>query len=180
MRRTDYDLCRIFGCLAVLMIHAGAEIYHELPLGSAAFHAVNFISTAVRGGVPLFFMLSGAIFLSRPELDPERLFRRHVLRLAGIFCVWSLLYAVLRVLTGSLAMGREFFYTVVAGHYHLWFLPAMILCYLFLPAAHAALHRGGLDPRWLLGLFLFLGIFLANCNLTPDPAPILQIGRAHV
>ncbi len=179
MRRTDYDLCRIFGCLAVLMIHAGAEIYHELPLGSAAFHAVNFISTAVRGGVPLFFMLSGAIFLSRPELDPERLFRRHVLRLAGIFCVWSLLYALLRVLTGSLAMGREFFYTVVAGHYHLWFLPAMILCYLFLPAAHAALHRGGLDPRWLLGLFLFLGIFLANCNLTPDPAPILHRFTLH-
>ena len=41
MRKTELDLCRIFGCLAVLMIHAGADIYHELPLESFSFAAVN-------------------------------------------------------------------------------------------------------------------------------------------
>ena len=67
MRRTELDICRVLGCLAVLVIHAGAEIYHDLPLDSAGFAAVNFLSTAVRGGVPLFFMLSGALLLSREE-----------------------------------------------------------------------------------------------------------------
>lgn len=173
MRRTELDLCRIFGCLAVLMIHAGADIYHEVPLGSWAFVLLNLISTAVRGGVPLFFMLSGALFLARPELDLRRFLIRHPLRITGIYYLWSLFYALLRVAGGSLTFGRDFVMAVVAGHYHMWFLPAMALCYLFLPAVHAAIHRGGLDGRYLTGLFLGLGIALANCNLTPDPAPIL-------
>ena len=173
MRRTELDLCRIFGCLAVLMIHAGADIYHETPLQSASFAALNFISTAVRGGVPLFFMLSGALFLSRPTLNIRRLLLRHALRLTGLYYLWSLLYALLRLAGGSLDPGPDFFYAVVAGHYHLWFLPAMVLCYLFFPPVHAALHSGGLDGRYLLGLFFGLGLLMVNLNLTPDPAPLL-------
>ena len=174
MRRGELDLCRILGCLAVLVIHAGAEIYHELPLESASFAAVNFISTAVRGGVPLFFMLSGVLLLGREELELKHFFRRHILRLTGIFCLWSLLYALLRLAIGSLHGAREFFMALVSGHYHLWFLPAMVLCYLFMPPVHAALHGKKLDGRYLVALFLFLGIILANCNLTPDPAYILN------
>lgn len=174
MRRTELDLCRIFGCLAVLVIHAGAEIYHELPLESASFAAVNFISTAVRGGVPLFFMLSGALLLGREELDIKRFFRRHVLYLAGIFCLWSLVYALLRLAGSAFLNAHAFFMALAGGHYHLWFLPAMLLCYLFLPVVHAALHGKTLDGRYLVGLFLFLGIALANCNLTPDPAYVLH------
>ena len=98
MRKTELDLCRIFGCLAVLMIHAGADIYNELPLESFSFAAVNFLSTAVRGGVPLFFMLTGALFLTRPTLDLRRMLVRHALRLTGLFYLWSLFYAALRAL----------------------------------------------------------------------------------
>lgn len=173
MRRTELDLCRIFGCLAVLMIHTGADIYHEIPLQSFSFAAVNFISTAVRGGVPLFFMLSGALFLSRLKLDIRRLLVHHALRLTGLYYLWSLLYALLRLASGGLSFGPEFFHAVVAGHYHLWFLPAMVLCYLFFPPVHAAVHGGGLDGRYLLGLFFGLGILMVNLNLTPDPAPVL-------
>ena len=174
MRRTELDLCRILGCLMVLMIHAGADIYHEIPLNGAAFRVINLLSTAVRGGVPLFFMLTGALFLTRPTLDLRRMLVRHALRLTGLFYLWSLLYAALRALGGGFATTRDFFFALMAGHYHLWFLPAMVLCYLFLPVVHAAIHRGGLDGRYLLGLFFFLGIFLANCNLTPDTAPVLN------
>ncbi len=173
MRRTELDLCRIFGCLAVLMIHVGADIYHAVPLGSLSFILLNLISTAVRGGVPLFFMLSGALFLPRDSLDCGHMLRR-ALRLTGLFYLWSLLYALLRLAGGSFEDARAFFYAVAAGHYHLWFLPAMVICYLFFPPVHAALHHGGLDRRWLLGLFFFLGLVMANCNLTPDPAPILN------
>ena len=174
MRRAELDLCRILGCLAVLVIHAGAEVYHALPLESASFAAVNFLSTAVRGGVPLFFMLSGALLLGREELALPRFFRRHVLRLMALFCLWSLFYALLRLLSGAFSSAGDFFMALVGGHYHLWFLPAMVLCNLFLPVVHAALHRGGLDERYPVGLFLFLGIVLANCNLTPDPAYVLH------
>ena len=173
MRRTELDICRLLGCLAVLVIHAGSEVYHELPLESAGFAAFNFVSTAVRGGVPLFFMLSGALLLSREEMDLRHMLVRHALYLTGIYYLWSLIYALLRLATGGLSGGRPFFTAIVRGHYHLWFLPAMVLCYLFMPVVHGAIHGKKLDGRYPVALFLFLGIFLANCNLTPDPAPIL-------
>ena len=173
MRRTEYDLCRLLGCLAVLVIHTGSEVYHVLSLEGADFAVYNFISTAVRGGVPLFFMLSGALLLSREEMDLRHMLVRHALYLTGIFYLWSLLYALLRLATGGLSGAGAFLTAVVTGHYHLWFLPAMVLCYLFMPVVHAAIHGKKLDSRYLVGLFLFLGIFLANCNLTPDPAPLL-------
>ena len=174
MRRTELDLCRILGCLMVLMIHAGADIYHEIPLNGAAFRVINLLSTAVRGGVPLFFMLSGALFLARPKLDIRRLLVHNALRLTALYYIWSLLYALLRAATGGLSFGPLFFYAVVAGHYHLWFLPAMALCYLFFPPVHAALHDGRLDGKYLLGLFFGLSLLMTNFNLTPDPAPILN------
>ena len=63
MRRTELDLCRVFACLLILMIHAAADIYHALPLPGAAFFAVTFLSTLSRAGLPLFpkgmFSVSG-------------------------------------------------------------------------------------------------------------------------
>jgi len=173
MRRTELDLCRVFACLLILMIHAAADIYHELPLPGAAFFAVTFLSTLSRAGLPLFFMLTGTLLLTREKLDLRQNFIHRVLRFTGMYYLWSLFYALARALSGAFEGPYDFLYAVVAGHYHLWFLPAMVMVCLFLPVVHAAIHGGKLDGRYVVGLFLFLGVFLVNCNLTPDPAPLL-------
>ena len=49
----------------------------------------------------------------------------------------------------------------------------MVLCCLFLPVAHAAIHGGKLPVGYLLFLFFGVSILFANFNLTPDTAPIL-------
>lgn len=173
MRRTELDLCRVFACLLILMIHAAADIYHELPLPGAAFFAVTFLSTLSRAGLPLFFMLTGTLLIAREKLDIKQNFIHRVLRFTGMYWLWSLFYALARALSGAFEGPYDFLYAVVAGHYHLWFLPAMVMVCLFLPVVHAAIHGGKLDGRYVVGLFLFLGVFLVNCNLTPDPAPLL-------
>ena len=173
MHRTEIDLCRIVACLGVMLSHACAEAYHLVSIHSAAFSWITMLSTVVRPVIPIFFMITGVLFLSREELDLRRFFTGHVLHLTYVFCFWSLLYAVLRAAQGSFGSGRDFLMAVVSGHYHMWFLPAMIMVYLFLPPVHAAIYGRKLDPRYLLGVFFFLFIVLANCNLTPDPAPIL-------
>ena len=175
MRRTELDLCRIMGCLMVLVIHAGAEIYQGCPIDSPDFTILNFISTAVRSGVPIFFMLSGALMLSKERMDVKKHLKNHALYLSGIFFVWSFIYAVLsRLVSGNFGTVYNFVYAVVAGHYHMWFIPAMVICYLFMPPAHALIHGERLDVRYLLGLFFGLVLLTANMNLTPDTAPILH------
>ena len=180
MRRTELDLCRILGCLMVLIIHAGAEIYHGVPLDTIEFALLNFISTSVRGGVPIFFMLTGALMLSRESLDTKKLLRHHVLFLVKIFLLWSLIYTGIRsAIAGDFGTVYDFVYSVIAGHYHMWFIPTMVLCYLFIPPAHAAIHGQKLDVKYLLAMLFLLVLLPANMNLTPDTAPILYKITLH-
>ena len=174
MRRTELDLCRILGCLMVIVIHAGAEIYQRCPIDSAPFVPLNFISTAVRAGVPIFFMLSGALILSREEMDVPKFLKKHALYLTGIFFLWSFIYALLsRLVSGDFGTAHDLLYSVVIGHYHMWFIPTMIICYLFMPPAHSLIHGKKLPGKYLLWLSLGLVLLPANLNLTPDTAPIL-------
>ena len=181
MRRTELDQCRIIGCLMVLVIHVSAGVYNLLPLESAGFAMMNFISTSVRGGVPIFFMLTGALMLSRQSLDLSGMLKKHVFYLAGIFLLWSFIYALLsRIVSGDFGTAYDFVYSVVKGHYHMWFIPAMIVCYLFVPIVHAALHGVKLSHKYLLGLFFVLVLLTSNMNLTPDTAPILHQITLHL
>ena len=174
MRRTELDLCRILGCLMVLVIHAGAEVYQQCRVASLDFAVVNLISTAVRPGVPIFFMLTGALVLTRENMDVKKLFKNHVLFLTGIFFLWSFIYAFLgSLVSGGFGSVYDFAYTVISGHYHMWFLPAMIICYVFMPPAHALIHGKSLDKRYLPLMFLLLVLVPANMNLTPDTSPML-------
>ena len=173
MRRTELDICRLLGCLAVLVIHASSEVYHVLPLETLDFVIYNFICTAMRGGVPLFFMISGALLLPRETMEPWRMLKTRTLRLLLLYCFWSAFYAALRSLTGVSSGLYEFAYAFFAGHYHLWFLPVMMLVYLYMPVVHAAIHGGGLDGRYLLCLFAFSGLLMNSLNLTVEPSPIL-------
>ena len=60
----------------VIIIHAGSALYHSCPLYEPAFVPLCFISTAARGSVPVFFMLTGLLMLSRERLELGHFFRR--------------------------------------------------------------------------------------------------------
>ena len=174
-RRTELDLCRIAACFLVVLTHIGSGIYHACPFEDPAFPALCFLSTLVRSSVPTFFLLSGLLFLQRDSLELRSFLQKHVLRLTLIFFVWSFLYAVgSRLASGEFGGLYDFFLTVMRGHYHMWFLPAMIVCYLFLPVLFAALHGTRIDARYLVLLFAIFGLLWANLNLTPEPTYILH------
>ena len=165
----------------VIVIHTSAEVYHLIPLATPAFVAVSAICTAVRGSVPVFFMLSGALLLDREATGRRPYLGKHALRLTGLFFLWSLLYALgSRLAAGSFGSAYSFFYDLAAGHYHMWFLPAMIVCYLFMPPVSCALRGERLAPRYLLLLFFTVVLLCANMNLTPDTALILNRLTLHL
>ena len=159
-RKTEFDLCRIMACLVVILSHASGDGFHMALLGTRRFWALCLASTLGRSSIPLFFMLSGALLLSRERMDPWQNLKKRVAHMLGLFFVWSLAYALMRAVTGAFESFYDFAYAMVLGHYHLWFLPAMALVYLFMPVVHAAIHGNRMDPRYLLFLFLF-GIIAA-------------------
>lgn len=127
--RVEYfDVLRCIAILAVVMIHAAITEWHEIPVESARWDELTWINSALRFSVPIFFMISGALFLDPAKPVSLRvLYRRRIPRLLVAYAVWSSAYAALDVYGpgGSGDLG-DFAAAAVTGHFHLWFLLALI------------------------------------------------------
>lgn len=144
------DLIRIAASLMVVMIHAVAQGWYS-DMTTPQWAWLNLLNTAVRSGVPLFFMVSGVIFLGREELDLKRLLWNHEVKYLALYLFWSVLYCLNTIRVGpGYDRVQDFVEAVFAGHFHLWYLPAMVAAHLFLPVLHACVHGKKLHPALLL------------------------------
>ena len=130
-KRTVYlDLLRVLAMVGVVGIHVSARHFADVPLDSPAWRAMNLWDGLVRWAVPMFAMVSGAVFL-----DPDRrvtgrsIFNKYLPRILLAFFLWSALYAAIDC-NGS---ARVFFTQLLRGHYHLWYLYMLMGFYLIVP-----------------------------------------------
>lgn len=174
-RRYELDICRIFACCMVVMLHVAASNWYIDPW-LREWRVANLYDMAVRAGVPLFFMISGALFLERDSISVTRLLSRNVVRLFVVYFVWSLAYAIVHQnLFHSYTCGEDFVAAVIIGHHHLWFIPAMILVYLFIPVIHSALHEHErISPLYIIIVFLLVCVLKTNLLLIPELSKIVK------
>ncbi|MEB4615426.1 acyltransferase [Leucobacter sp. M11] len=129
------DRLRAISIVAVVVLHAAAWNWSTFDPSGSAWQTLNWADSAVRFSVPVFFMISGSLFL-----DPKRnvtwrsLFRKSLPRLLVAFVVWSVFFALVGTYgpggTGTLVSLAT---QIVLGHYHLWFLFALVGLYLVTP-----------------------------------------------
>ena len=135
------DYLRAFAPVLVIGVHVcmRATLWsNPLPdMYSRDYFWLGAITRAPRVAVPIFCMISGAIFL-----DPKRPFdyKKHYLktipRLLLIFLVWSLIYAaVVAILSGGSGHDRlmVFIENSISGFWHLWYLKMLLAVYLLVP-----------------------------------------------
>ena len=80
--------------------------------------------------VPVFVMISGALFLNR-DIPIHRLYSKYILRITTAFVFWSAVYAARSYIKeGDALKAAELFIT---GNYHLWFLPMIAGVYMVVP-----------------------------------------------
>lgn len=65
IRRVEYDLLRITACMMVVMLHVSAFYWTKLSPNCTEWKVINLYDSFVRSSVPLFFLLSGVLFLSK-------------------------------------------------------------------------------------------------------------------
>lgn len=135
-QRIEYfDVLRAIAIVAVVVLHTAASRWYSLPSSSTSWQALNIYDSIVRFCVPVFFMISGALFL-RPEqnITIRSMMRKSIPRLVLAFGVWSIFYVVWRGL-GPTGFGnaRDAVAQLVLGYYHLWFIYALIGLYLVTP-----------------------------------------------
>lgn len=127
-RDISLDIMRILACLAVIMIHtAGTGLIpgRDYPLLSLEW-ITCFVWRALSGwAVPLFVMISGAIFLDPlKEITIINLFKNNVLKLFIVLIVWSAFYT-------CFCNGTFLPLGMASGH--LWYLSMIIGIYLTIP-----------------------------------------------
>ena len=129
-RKTYFDILRIVSSMAVVMVHTSALYWHKVPVNSLNWQAMNYYDSISRWGVPVFFMISGALFLSK-EIDINTIIKKHVKRIVILFYLWSMIYAIKEYIsTRSILSALNCF---LFGKYHMWYLVTISALYLATP-----------------------------------------------
>lgn len=160
MKRIGYlDALRVVSMFAVMVLHQAATGQQLADPASREWAICWVYNLLSRFSVPVFVMISGALFL-----DPERdvtarsLYLHRIPRLAGVFLFWSLAYAAAESALSAPLFSAEFFLGLlrrtVTGHYHMWFLYLIMSLYLATPLLRKIAADSGK-----------LGIFVILCTL---------------
>ena len=126
----------------VIIIHVVAKRWYSLSPSTFEWSVLNIYDCISRSTVPIFFMISGALFLDKQELIVKDIFKKNVLRLLIWYIVWSLIY----YLTGIKPI-------------HLGYIPSLIGVYILIPVLYSIVnYESGKYIKYYLIVFLWFEI----------------------
>lgn len=180
------EIMRILAMVFVIYNHTGEMGYSHFSQcepGSIPFWFSLFTAVFCKFAVSLFFMISGALMLNRPQESLKITFKKRILRYLLILTAISLFYAVFHhILYGNTYTIGSFLKMLYASNvkYHLGFLYAYIAYLIMLPLLKAFCQ--GMENRHFVYLmlvyfciqllpplqyFLWKGSFSLNSNIYP-------------
>lgn len=156
-----FDLLRVIAIFAVIILHISGLGFNGMDVFGPVWEMSNLWAGSVRWGVPVFVMISGALFLDPSRaITIHKLYTKSIPRLLGIFVFWSVCYTVMNVVFGS---NRESAWTLVShvilGHFHLWFLWMLMGLYVLVPLLRPICINKQLTRYFLLLCFVFSFLF---------------------
>lgn len=172
-RRVIYfDILRIVAIFFVVFVHLAAQHWADVDVSSRAWFAFNLYCTTGKWSVPIFVMISGALFLGR-DVSISSILKKNVARIATVFLFWSGCYALIDLVFrhAPLSVVLSQFIT---GHYHLWFLYMIVGLYLLIP-----LLRPIASERNAYALLPAAGAYLYVSSPSACPVFLLYLAAAE-
>lgn len=163
-RDLSLDLLRSLAIVMVLVIHSASGSLGQPPHSVDWWEALAW-GAAARPAVPLFFMCSGALMLSR-ELTPKRIFIHNLPRILYAMLVWAFIYQLAALperggfTAANLLQAVE--NTLTLHHEnHFYFLHYLLLVYAFLPIVRVFVRSASRrEIEYALAVWLVTGILL--------------------
>ena len=163
------DELRMIAIFAVILCHVG-NIYPYLTTSIKAA-IPYFCSDLGRIGVPIFFMLSGALLLNR-EYDLGDFFKRRFKRILIPFLFWLVVIALLKYTVFGDSPTRIYKWCIGMPGLT-WYVWELIGIYLFVPVINSFVREYGMKGiKYYLAVW-FVTILLSIFNL--DPLPHLKL-----
>lgn len=136
-KRTYYfDALRIVAIGAIVLLHVAGSYWYKLPVSTLDWQVTNLYDCITRWGVPVFVMISGALFLDPAREQPiKKIWTKNIPKLVRLLIFWGFLYALVYNLPPSWS-GEDialFIHEMLFGTPHLWFLFMLLGLYVLIP-----------------------------------------------
>jgi surface polysaccharide O-acyltransferase-like enzyme len=166
------DVLRIVATLFVIVVHITSGKVDTIPVADQSWEYFNIIHGLSRWCVPVFFMLSGMVFLNpKHTINAKTLFNKYIFRIICALVCWGMLYGFFMVLTGESSFTVSKLYLIPRSilfgppYYHLWYLYAIIALYVFTPVLRILVaHMQRKHIEYYLVLFVGLSIIIPCVN----------------
>ena len=131
LRINYFDILRIISSFSVILIHVSARYYTNSNINSNNWKIAHYYNGISRFGVPVFLMISGALFLSR-DLSFSQILKKYIRRLLTKLIFWSFIYSIY-ITNLSIKNLQILIINFFLGNYHFWYIIVIIELYLITP-----------------------------------------------
>lgn len=177
------DILRVAASLAIVTIHVVSSVatYSPVPLEESRIEVLELIHRLMNWAVPVFFMITGFVFLNSETPYTWQRMRGKLLRLVGLLFVFGIPFSLLEQLyvsrSFSAAMLGQALLDVVNGNLwaHMWFLYALFPIYLLIPLLWPAFHT---DYSGVCRFTVLLGAFTIVLPLLQSQLPWIHTSFA--
>ncbi len=152
-REERLDILRIIATFAVIVLHVSAQNWMNVNVRSFEWNVFNLYDAMVRWAVPVFVMISGALFLNR-NVDISRIYKKNIARMVAVFLLWSGIYALVELKINGGGM-RKFIVQFVQGHFRMWFLFMIVGLYIIVPFMKTIVETENLVRYFLILTLIF-------------------------
>ena len=163
-----FDILRIIAIVAVMALHIAGQNWRSTDVSTSEWMIFNVADSVTRWGVPVFVMISGALFLGG-EKSIGQIYKKNVSRIAVALFTWSATYMIVSACYNGIdanTMIKEF----ALGHFHLWFLYMIIGLYMIVPVI-----RPMTSSQKSVKYFLVIAFFVTF--LIPEVVQILKLNH---
>lgn len=168
-----FQWLRVFAAAAVVVMHTEGSWWPSVSHETKGWQVLTAYDGLVRWPVPVFLMISGAIFLPR-KTALKTVLTHYIPRMLLAYVLWSGIYALYGAYRG--ASGEDTLMAFVSGHYHLWYLPFLCGVYLTLPFVQKIAEDARLT-RQLLAVGCVIGLLVP---WLADAAVLLRPGAGGI
>ena len=156
-----FDLLRIFSAFSVILIHVSAEYYNHINIDNPNWKISFYYNGFSRFGVPIFFMISGTLFLGK-NISLYIIIYKYILRLVICLIIWSFIYSIYNIEFSKNNIEKillKFF----SGHFHFWYIFATIELYILSPFLREIVKSNLLND--LIKISFIFTFLITNLNI---------------
>lgn len=172
-RTLYFDILRILATFAVILLHSCSEFWEENNFNTD-WNVRNIYDSAVRWCVPIFVMISGALFLN-PEkhISIKKLYTKNTVRIIVAFFLWSTIYSAYNFFINNDHNLIGFALNIFYGPFHFWFLYMIIGVYITIPILRQIAQNKTATKYFLIMAFVFTFILPLSLSITSKLLPTI-------